>query len=99
MCYLCWVERIHCTPCIPLPHEPEFALKSNTFAFIFFCLANGERNTGCLDLNEMWCLSSCSSNSEEPENELIAFKQVLLCYNQQILGRTQNLHQDQSLKL
>lgn len=48
-------------------HKPEFALKSNTFAFIFFCLAHGERNMGGLYLNGTWSLPSCSSNSEEPE--------------------------------
>lgn len=70
--------------------EPEAALKSNTFAFIFFRLANGERNMGGLDLNKMWSLPSCSSNSEEPENQLMAFKQVLLHLNQQILGCPSN---------
>lgn len=62
-------------------HKPEFALKSNTFAFIFFCLANGERNMGGLYLNEM----CCSSNSEKPEEKLLMeFKQVLFCLKQQI---------------
>lgn len=48
-------------------HKPEFALKSNTFAFIFFCLADRERKMGGLYLNKMWSLPSCKSNSEDLE--------------------------------
>jgi len=45
---------------------------------------------GRLDLDEMWSLPSCSSNSEQPENQLMALKQALLCLNQQILGCLSN---------
>lgn len=65
---------MHLTALVGGFHEQEFALESGIIAFIFFSLANEERTPGRLDLNKMWFLSCCSSNSEEPENQLMAFK-------------------------